>query len=233
MESGIPIITPKIRFKGEILFIDEAQIYVKAGNGGHGCVSFRREKYIAKGGPDGGDGGRGGSIFLEAAPDVDTLIDFASKHHWKAKNGLPGEGDQKSGLSGDELIIRVPVGTIIHDTDFDLILKDLDKPEMKVCICRGGRGGRGNKTFASSVRQTPRFATDGKIGQERNLRLELKLIADVGLVGIHQPVFERTLPATGHARRLFRAIDQAVATDCLIKWQHLGVDGAERTGMRT
>jgi GTP-binding protein len=184
LESETPIIIPKISIIGEILFIDEAQIWVKAGNGGHGCVSFRREKFIAKGGPDGGDGGFGGSIYFEAAGDVDTLIDFASKHHWKAKNGLPGEGDQRSGLSGDDLIIRVPVGTIIHDTDFDLILKDLDKVGMKVCICRGGRGGKGNKTFASSVRQTPRFATDGKIGQERNLRLELKLIADVGLVGM-------------------------------------------------
>jgi GTP-binding protein len=184
LESETPIIIPKISIIGEILFIDEAQIYVKAGNGGHGCVSFRREKFIAKGGPDGGDGGFGGSIYLEAAGDVDTLIDFASKHHWKAKNGLPGEGDQKSGLSGDDLIVRVPVGTIIHDTDFDLILKDLDKVGMKVCICRGGLGGRGNKTFASSVRQTPKFATDGKIGQERNIRLELKLIADVGLVGM-------------------------------------------------
>lgn len=166
------------------MFIDEAKIWVKSGNGGHGCISFRREKYVSKGGPDGGDGGFGGSVYFLACEDVDTLIDFASQHHWKAKNGLPGEGDNKSGLSGDDLIIRVPVGTIIHDTDFELVLKDLDKPDMKVCICRGGRGGKGNKTFANSVRQTPRFATDGKVGQERNLRLELKLIADVGLVGM-------------------------------------------------
>ena len=166
------------------MFIDEAKIWVKAGNGGHGCVSFRREKYIAKGGPDGGNGGNGGHIYFLACEDVDTLIDFAPKHHWKAKNGLPGEGDNKSGEQGDDLIIRVPLGTIIHDTDFDVILKDLNKPGMKVCICRGGRGGRGNKSFATSVRQTPRFAKEGKIGQERNLRLELKLIADVGLVGM-------------------------------------------------
>lgn len=166
------------------MFIDEAKIWVKAGNGGHGCVSFRREKYIAKGGPDGGSGGNGGDVYFLAREDVDTLIDFAPKHHWKAKNGLPGEGDNKSGEAGDHLIISVPVGTIIQDTDYDVILKDLDTPGMKVCICRGGRGGRGNKSFATSVRQTPRFAKDGKIGQERNLRLELKLIADVGLVGM-------------------------------------------------
>jgi len=167
------------------VFIDEAKIWIKAGDGGHGCISFRREIYVAKGGPDGGNGGHGGDVYLETAEDVDTLIDFAPKHHWKAKNGLPGEGSNRTGESGDDLVIRVPVGTIVYDTDLDdLMLKDMNRPNMKVLFCKGGKGGRGNKSFASSVRQTPRFATEGKPGQERNLRLELKLIADVGLVGM-------------------------------------------------
>ncbi|MBW8014573.1 MAG: GTPase ObgE [Planctomycetes bacterium] len=167
------------------MFIDEAKIWIKAGDGGHGCVSFRREIYIANGGPDGGSGGKGGDIYIETFDDVDTLLEFANKHHWKAKNGLPGEGSNCTGQSGDDLIVRVPVGTIVYDTDLDdLMLKDMDKAGMKVRFCIGGKGGRGNKTFASSVRQTPRFATDGKIGAERNIRMELKLIADVGLVGM-------------------------------------------------
>ena len=166
------------------MFIDQAKIWVKAGDGGHGCLSFRREKYVAKGGPDGGDGGCGGSVYLETAEDVDTLLDFSGHHNWQAKNGLPGEGSNRHGSDGEDLIIRVPQGTMIFDTDIDLMIKDLDKLGMKVCICRGGRGGRGNRSFASSINQTPRNVTNGKIGQERNLRLELKLIADVGLVGM-------------------------------------------------
>jgi GTP-binding protein len=166
------------------LFIDEAKIWTKAGDGGDGCVSFRRERYIAKGGPDGGDGGDGGSVYFEAVDDVDTLIDFAGKHHWRAGSGKQGEGSNRSGLNGDDLIVRVPPGTLIYDADLDILLKDLNSVGMKVCICRAGRGGKGNKAFASSRRQTPRFAQDGKPGQVRNLRLELKLIADVGLVGM-------------------------------------------------
>lgn len=167
------------------MFIDEARIWIKAGDGGNGCVSFRREACVAMGGPDGGNGGKGGDVYLETAEDVDTLLEFVNKHHWKAKTGLPGQGSNCFGLGGDDLIIKVPVGTIIYDTDLDdLMLKDMDKPGMKICFCNAGRGGRGNKTFASSVRQTPRFATDGKPGQERNIRMELKLIADVGLVGM-------------------------------------------------
>jgi len=166
------------------LFIDQAKIWVKAGDGGHGCLSFRREKYVAKGGPDGGDGGRGGNVYFEVAEDVDTLIDFSSNHHWQAKNGLPGEGANRHGADGEDLVIRVPRGTMVFDTDIDLMIKDLDEVGMKVCVCRGGRGGRGNKSFATSTNQTPRTITNGKTGQERNLRLELKLIADVGLVGM-------------------------------------------------
>jgi GTP-binding protein len=166
------------------MFIDEAQIQVKAGDGGHGCISFRREKYIPKGGPDGGDGGRGGSVYFQAVKNLDTLLDFAGKHHWKAGNGQPGSGNNKHGANGQDLIIKVPPGTLIYDTDLSLLLKDLDEVGLKVRVCWGGKGGRGNKAFATATNQTPRNAEAGKKGQERNIRLELKLIADVGLVGM-------------------------------------------------
>ncbi len=166
------------------MFIDEAKIQVKAGDGGNGCVSFRREKFVPKGGPDGGDGGDGGSVYFEAVENLDTLLDFAGRHHWRAQNGRPGSGANKCGADGSDLIIPVPPGTLIYDTDLDLLLKDLDKVNMKVCLCRGGKGGKGNKFFASSTNQTPRYAEPGKKGQERNIRLELKLIADVGIVGM-------------------------------------------------
>jgi len=166
------------------MFIDQAKIQVKAGDGGHGCLSFRREKFVPKGGPDGGDGGRGGSVYFQAAENLDTLLDFASKHHWNAKNGQPGSGNNKHGADGQDLTIKVPPGTLIYDEDLDLMLKDLNNVDMKVRICRGGKGGRGNKSFASSTNQTPRTTTKGKPGQLRNLKLELKLIADVGLVGM-------------------------------------------------
>ncbi|MHC4157711.1 MAG: GTPase ObgE [Planctomycetota bacterium] len=166
------------------MFIDEAKIWVKAGGGGNGCLSFRREKFIPKGGPDGGNGGRGGSVYFETVENLDTLTDFASKHHWRAHNGQGGSGKNKHGANGDNLIIAVPPGTLIYDADLGLLLKDLDKVGMKVCICRGGRGGKGNKAFATSTNQAPRHTEPGKKGQERNIRLELKLIADVGLVGM-------------------------------------------------
>jgi GTP-binding protein len=165
------------------MFIDEAKIRVKAGDGGPGCMSFRREKYIPKGGPDGGDGGRGGHVYFVTDPSLDTLTDFAGHHDWVAPNGLPGEGSNCTGCDGQDLFIPVPLGTQIYDQEYDLLLKDMNEPNMQVMICRGGRGGEGNKAFATAVRQTPRFATDGKPGQERHLRLQLKLIADVGLVG--------------------------------------------------
>jgi len=166
------------------MFIDQAKIWIKAGDGGHGCVSFRREKFIPKGGPDGGDGGNGGDVYFQAVDNLDTLIDFAGKHHGKAKNGQPGSGNNKHGANGDDLIIRVPPGTLLYDTEIDLLLKDLSEIDVKVCVCRGGRGGRGNKSFATATNQTPRSATPGRPGQDRNIRLELKLIADVGLVGM-------------------------------------------------
>jgi GTP-binding protein len=166
------------------MFIDRAQIWVKAGDGGHGCVSFRREKFIPKGGPDGGDGGSGGNVYFQAVDNIDTLLDFAGKHHWQARNGQPGSGNNKHGANGEDLIIKVPPGTLIYDTDLDLLLKDMNEIGLKVRVCLGGKGGKGNKAFATSTNQTPRYAEPGKKGQERNIKLELKLIADVGLVGL-------------------------------------------------
>lgn len=167
------------------MFIDEAKIWVKAGDGGNGCIAFRREKYIPKGGPSGGDGGRGGDVWFEASEDVDTLLDFAGRHHWRAEDGNPGRGKNCSGLAGKDLIIKVPAGTQVYDEGLEhLLLIDLNKPGMKVKICRGGRGGKGNQHYATSTRQTPRFAQKGQVGGERNVQLVLKLIADIGLVGL-------------------------------------------------
>ena len=166
------------------MFIDEVQIYVKAGDGGHGCLSFRREKFMPKGGPDGGDGGRGGHIYFVAVEDVDTLTDFTGQHHWRAQNGQSGMGQNKHGADGEDLIIKVPPGTLIIDQDIDLVLRDLTEIDQQVRVCRGGNGGRGNKRYASSRNQAPRYAKPGRPGQERNLKLELKLIADVGLLGV-------------------------------------------------
>ena len=165
------------------MFIDEAKIWVRGGNGGHGCMSFRREKYVAKGGPDGGDGGRGGNVYFETDASVDTLLDFSGRHNWEAKNGLPGEGANRHGSDGDDLVIKVPLGTLIYDDEYGILLKDMNAVGMRVCICRGGGGGRGNRSFVTSTQQTPRIWTRGKDGQQRTLRLELKLIADVGLLG--------------------------------------------------
>ncbi len=167
------------------MFIDQAKFHVKAGDGGPGCISFRREKYVARGGPNGGDGGKGGDIWLEASADVDTLIDYLGRHMWKAKNGLPGEGSNRSGKDGEDIVLKVPVGTLVYDEGLEkLLLADMAKNGMKIRVCRGGIGGHGNSFFANSVRQTPRISQPGKPGKERDLYLELKLIADVGLVGL-------------------------------------------------
>ncbi len=147
-------------------------------------MSFRREKYIPKGGPDGGCGGTGGSVYIRAEEGIDTLLDFSGRHHWKAERGKDGTGKKMDGRGGEDLYIKVPSGTIVIDTDKDVVLKDMNETGQTICVARGGRGGRGNASFATPTNQTPRFAEDGKPGQHRNLRLELKLIADVGLVGL-------------------------------------------------
>jgi GTP-binding protein len=166
------------------MFIDEAEIYVKGGDGGAGCVSFRREKYVPRGGPDGGDGGDGGSVYIEADGNLNTLMDLVGHHHWRAEAGQAGRGKNMTGRTGRDQIIRVPPGTLIYDKNSSLLLKDLVEPGQQVCVCRGGRRGRGNKAFATASEQAPRRADPGEPGEERHLRLELKLIAEVGLVGM-------------------------------------------------
>ena len=165
------------------MFTDYVKIIAKAGNGGNGAISFRREKYVAAGGPDGGDGGKGGDIYFEVAPDSNTLIDFRYNKKFKAENGKNGEGAHKYGKSGDDLYIKVPIGTIIRDAKTNKVLADLSSEGQKELILAGGRGGKGNSHFATSTRQAPRFAQDGEKGEEKELILELKLLADVGLIG--------------------------------------------------
>ena len=147
-------------------------------------MSFRREKYIPKGGPDGGDGGDGGNVYALAAPGTATLLDFSGRHHWIAKNGQPGRGKNMSGRTGDDLTLQLPAGTLIYDRDTGVLIKDLSKPGKSVCIAQGGKGGKGNARFARATNQTPRTFEEGTPGQERWLNLELKLIADVGIVGV-------------------------------------------------
>ncbi len=166
------------------MFVDQAEIYVRGGKGGDGCVSFRRERFRPKGGPDGGAGGRGGDVWAVAAPGVNTLLDFAGRHHWIAENGRPGEGNDRSGRSGEDVVLELPPGTLIYDRDSGVLLKDLTEPHGRVCLAEGGAGGRGNKSFATPTHQVPREAEPGEPGQERWLRLDLKLIADAGLVGL-------------------------------------------------
>jgi GTP-binding protein len=166
------------------MFVDEATIHVKAGDGGAGCVSFRREKFIPKGGPDGGDGGNGGDVIFVADPNKNTLLDFSGKHHWIAPRGEAGMGKKMYGKAGEDLIVPVPPGTLVYDKERNVLMADLDTPGKRVVIARGGRGGKGNWHFKSPTNQAPRYAEPGTEGQDRNLRLELKLIADVGLVGM-------------------------------------------------
>ena len=165
------------------MFTDYAKITASAGKGGNGAVSFRREKYIAAGGPDGGDGGKGGDIYFEVNPDANTLIDFRYKKKFKAENGNNGEGAHKYGKSGADLYIKVPQGTIVKDAETGEVLADLSQKGQKTLVLHGGRGGKGNSHFATATRQAPRFSQGGEPGEERELILELKLLADVGLIG--------------------------------------------------
>ena len=166
------------------MLVDRAEIYVRGGKGGNGCVSFRREKFVPKGGPNGGDGGDAGSVYAAATTGVDTLLDFAGRHHWIAGNGQPGMGKNMTGRNGEDLILKLPAGTLLYDRDTGILIKDLSVPGRRVCIAQGGKGGRGNARFARPDHQVPREYEEGTPGQERWLRLELKLIADVGIVGL-------------------------------------------------
>lgn len=165
-------------------FVDEAIIKVDAGNGGNGCLSFRREKFIPRGGPDGGDGGDGGSVYFEASTDLNTLIDFRYMRHYKAENGQQGMGSNCTGKKGDDLILKVPVGTMVYDIDSGELIGDIYKPGVPVLIAQGGFHGLGNTRYKSSVNRAPRQTSAGSPGESRHLRLELRVLADVGLLGL-------------------------------------------------
>lgn len=164
-------------------FVDQAKIYIKSGNGGDGCVSFRREKYVPNGGPDGGDGGRGGDLIFRVEPGINTLYDFRHKKHFKAGNGEPGKGKRMHGKDGDDLIINVPLGTIIREAETNKVIADMAYSGMEEIILKGGRGGKGNQHYATPTMQIPKYAQPGKDGKDLWVVLELKSIADVGLVG--------------------------------------------------
>ncbi len=166
------------------MFVDHAKIHVYAGHGGSGCCSFRREKFVAKGGPDGGDGGRGGSVILECDANLSTLLDFRYRPHYKAERAVHGKGANKHGKNGKDLRIKLPPGTVVRDSESGELLGDLVSLEDSIVVARGGKGGRGNARFVSSTNRAPRDWEQGEFGEERTLDLELKLIADVGLVGL-------------------------------------------------
>jgi GTPase len=165
-------------------FIDETKILVKAGNGGNGCLSFRREKYIPFGGPDGGDGGHGGSVIIQAKDGLDTLADFRNKSRFVAPNGKTGGGRNKKGRSGDDLVIQLPAGSVIYDLETEELICDLERDGQSITIASGGEFGLGNTRFKTSTNRAPRKTTDGKAGEERQLKIILKVLADVGLVGL-------------------------------------------------
>ena len=180
-------------------FVDEATIRVQAGNGGHGCLSFRREKFIERGGPDGGNGGSGGNVYLVADDAINTLADFRVVRQFKAENGEPGAGRNKTGKSGEDLNVIVACGTVVHDIDTNELMGDLTEAGQRLMVAEAGRAGLGNTHFKSSTNRSPRKTTEGTIGEKRHLKLELKLLAEVGLVG---------LPNTGKST-LIRAMSAA------------------------
>lgn len=181
-------------------FLDLTKVYIRSGAGGNGCISFRREKYIEYGGPDGGDGGRGGDVWVEAVEGLNTLIDFRYQQHFFAQNGKSGQGNQKTGASGDDIVLRVPVGTEILDEDEDTVIADLTELGQRVLLAKGGNGGFGNLHFKTSTNQAPRRANPGQEGVERTIWLRLKLIADAGILGLPNAGKSTFLAATSNAR---------------------------------
>ncbi|MBY6055449.1 GTPase ObgE [Leisingera daeponensis] len=181
-------------------FLDLAKVYIRSGAGGNGCVSFRREKYIEYGGPDGGDGGKGGSVWAEVTEGLNTLIDFRYQQHFFARNGQSGMGRQRTGKDGDDIVLRVPVGTEILDEDEETVLADLTEVGQRVLLAKGGNGGFGNLHFKSATNQAPRRANPGQEGVERTIWLRLKLIADAGLLGLPNAGKSTFLSATSNAR---------------------------------
>jgi GTPase len=181
-------------------FLDQCKIYAKAGDGGAGCVGFRREKFIEYGGPDGGDGGRGGDIIIEAYANLNTLIDYRYQQHFRAEKGHHGEGQNKSGRAGESIVMKVPIGTEVLAEDNETLIADLVEPGQRIVLCRGGDGGFGNTHYKSSTNQAPRRADAGWPGEERWIWLRLKLIADIGLVGLPNAGKSTFLAATSSAR---------------------------------
>lgn len=167
-----------------IKFVDEITIWVDAGNGGNGCCSFRREKFIPRGGPDGGDGGDGGSVFLVADPNLNTLVDFRHRRHFRAERGEDGMGEMRRGKSGEDLLVPVPPGTMVFDAETTELIGDLKQPGSRLCVAKGGFHGLGNTRYKSSVNRAPRQTSQGTLGDKRVLRLELRVLADVGLLGL-------------------------------------------------
>jgi GTP-binding protein len=181
-------------------FLDQCKVYIRSGDGGGGAVSFRREKFIPLGGPDGGDGGRGGDVWVIAVEGLNTLIDYRYKQHFKAETGVHGMGRDRHGANGEDVILKVPVGTQVMDESNEHVLADLDEPGARVCLAKGGNGGFGNAHFKGPVNQAPKFANPGLAGEERWIWLRLKLIADVGLVGLPNAGKSTFLAATSAAR---------------------------------